>query len=246
VATVHTAFGEEQSGRIRMQELRVIGVPRSGTNLVKYLIENNTDVRCFFNLGWWKHAVIPTFMVQEQIRKTETPTLIMFREPLRQVASFYNFARKGRTAISGAEQFRAFISSPIRMTPDINSIEYHFCTPIEYWTQFYYAATRWTSDNKFFIDLDDLQKDPRILAAVLSEIFSDTQSINPRLPERYLGRNPDRQVSEGWEFEPGTTFDNENREVTLLLTSLSPSEVASILSPHTTALYERLRLDRSP
>jgi len=228
-----------------MRKIRVIGVPRSGTNLVKYLIEINTDVRCFFNLGWWKHAIIPPLMYKQKIMITKIPTIIMFREPVRQIASFYNFASKGRSAMSSACDFRTFIASAIKMTPDKGAIEYCYSTPIDYWNQFYYAAINWNSGNKVFIDLEELQQDPRLIGAVLSKIFSEPrQNINPRLPEKYLGRNVDRPVSEGWGFEAGTTLDDENRNVNLLVNSLPAAEIASILTNRTTVLYERLRSAR--
>ena len=133
------------------------------------------------------------------------------------------------------------------MTPDRNAIEYWFPTPVDYWIQFYYAATRWHSRNKIFIELEDLQKNPHIIAAALLEIFPERREVvNPLLPEKYLGRNADRHVSEGWEFETTTTLDKENQEASLLISSLSPGEVANIRTSHTTALYERLKRERSP
>lgn len=227
-----------------MREVRVIGAPRSGTNVARYLIEANADVKCFFNHGWWKHAIIPPLMSQRQMINDKIPTIIMFREPVRQIVSFYKFARKGRTAMSGADDFRTFISSPVRMTPD-RSIEYQFSSPIEYWNQFYYAALSWKTGKKLFIALEDLQENPRMIAAVLAKFFPETRYVvNQLIPDEYFGRNPDRHFSEGWEYETDTTLDRENQQADLLRSSLSPAEVAAILSTHTTALYECLRAKR--
>jgi hypothetical protein len=229
-----------------MKKVRVIGVPRSGTNLVKYLIETNTDIRCYFNKGWWKHAIIPPLMTQLESIIDEIPTLIMFREPLRQIASFYKFARKGRGAISGSSDFRTFIASPIRMIA-ARDFKYYYGSPVEYWTQYYYAAIEWGSKQKFYVDLEELQVSPSIIGDIVAEIFPQArETINAALPDRYLGRNRDIHVSEAWSYETDTTLDQENQQAALLVQQLSPDDYDKVLNVKVRELYEQLRRDRSP
>jgi hypothetical protein len=228
----------------RSRQVRVIGVPRSGTNLVKYLIENNSDIRCHFNYGWWKHAVIPPVMDRQESIVDDLPTIIVFRDPLIQIASFFKFSSKGPTAISGAADFGAFIKSPIRMTPNRDYIEYYFGAPIEYWKQFYYAALKWRNPRKIFVDLEDLQLDPHLIMAALERDFPGAGDIIPTRPNNYLGRNPDRNLAEHALFEASMSLDHEKQLIFLLIGSLSDSEKAFIRSDDTTLLFDELRKAR--
>jgi hypothetical protein len=226
-----------------MSEIRVIGTPRSGTNLIKYLVESSTDCVCRFNVGWWKHSIIPPLMTLGGTTvPDDLPTVIMFREPSRQVVSFYNFAAKGRTAISGASSFETFIASPIVMTTPGEANRYTFRTPIDYWSQFYYAALEWRHPNKIFIELSDLQAEPDLTLAAMREIFPDRSFASmASLPEQYLGRNGDAPISEAWGYETDTTLQREAEAAEALLASATGDQCSHLAPPFALELYDRLQ-----
>src|ERR1700722_3695001 len=132
--------------------IRVIGPPRSGTNLIKYLIEKHTDLSCWFNYGWWKHAIIPPLMQHDSTVADATPTIIPFRDPVTQMASFYKAARQGRTVLSGGKDLQSFLRSSIEMSTN-EDYKYLYSSPVDYWTQFYFSALNWKMNNRFFFVL---------------------------------------------------------------------------------------------
>lgn len=211
-----------------MSEVRVIGVPRSGTNLAKYLIEAHSETRAYFNVGWWKHGIISPYLSPDRDRHPELPTLVMFREPLEQVASFFNFARKGRTAISGASAWSEFLRSPIVMRSHNASLSYRYASPVEYWMQFYHAALSWSAPVAF-VNLDQLQTDPRLVFSALGGLGLGSAYREPvALPNGYLSRNDDRHVSIGLAFESDTTVDVERSSVRAIIEAMSPEDQALI------------------
>lgn len=226
-------------------KLRVIGVPRSGTNLAKYLIESHTKVRCYFNYGWWKHAPIPPLIqANEPLLKNE-PTIIMFREPVRQIAAFFKLSRGGSAAITGANDIESFVASPIIMKPWEMDMRYHFATPIEYWIQFYYSALEWPNCNKVFIELSELQARPDIIRSALASAFPESRfEFEAVLPDDYIGRNGDAHVSEVWKFETGKDAKKEIAETENLVTVLPESQIDLIRNGRAAELYERLRSQR--
>lgn len=224
-----------------MPQIRVIGTPRSGTNLFKYLVESSTDYVCRFNAGWWKHAIIPPLMAPGETVSDELATVVMFREPARQIASFFNFAAKGRTAISGAGTFDEFIASHIFMATPDGQHRYTFLTPLDYWSQFYYAALEWRHPNKIYIELSDLQAEPALAAAAMRQMFPGQRfGLVPSLPEQYLGRNGDAPISEVWGFEADTTLQKERDAGELLLTSAIAEHNLNMTSPLAREIYDRL------
>ena len=223
-----------------VRTVRVIGAPRSGTNLVKYLMEANTDFRCVFNLGWWKHAVVPPLFDYHQPQTDNTPTVIMFRHPVSQILSFFRFSEKGRSAIYGAAGLAEFIRSPVFMDPP-GVFSYRFSTPVAYWEQYYYAALRWQRPGKFFLSLEALKARPEVLLDLLRTI--DPHCPLPgtvSLPDQYLGRNVDTHIAEASPFEAGTTLEEEDADAEALARTLAPGDLQCIMTGQVRALYAEL------
>lgn len=227
-------------------EMRVIGAPRAGTNLLKYLVETNSDVRCYFNLGWWKHAIVPPYMNPHQTPADQTPTVIMCRDPIRHLVSLYRFSQKGRTAIRGAPTFDAFISSPIYMVPPEQLVQYAYSSPIEYLYQFYYAALKWANEEKLIISLEDLQKDPNLALRALTRLFPNAE-ISPHnvdTPELYLGRNGDSHVTEAWGYDTQYSLTDENSAAETIVGGLTQDQRSEMLPSHLHSVFAEIEACR--
>jgi hypothetical protein len=210
--------------------------------LVKYLVEINTPIKCHFNKGWWKHALISPQPSGHEHQHPEIPTIVMFREPVSQVLSFYKLSARGGKALSGAPTLAEFISSPVHMKHSDGLIEYRFSSPVDYLVQYYHAALAWSFPGKAYVDLSELQCNPEMLRGFLAAHFDET-GIPARLPPpaRYLGRNPDVDFAAGVQFEAGTSLEQENEFSRSLRRQLTPSMIDAIKVPVLMDLYGRLR-----
>lgn len=218
--------------------VRVIGVPRSGTNLAKYLLETHTTLRCVFNHGWWKHAVIPPLFAAGEPLPDATPTLVLFREPVAQMLAFFRFSEKGRAAIYGDSPLDAFLRQPVRTDPP-GGYSYRFASPMAYWQQFYDAALRWDTGTRFFVSLEAVQARPGLLLDIARAIDADcVRNEEIALPEAYLGRNGDAHVSQGFGFESDRA--TEDAEAAAVAVGCTDADRALILGDGVRQLYAEL------
>jgi hypothetical protein len=221
--------------------VRVIGVPRSGTNLVKYLLETHTSLRCRFNHGWWKHAVIPALFEDGQPLRDGTPTIVLFREPLDQMQAFFRFSEKGRAAIYGDTPLPAFLRGPVRTDPP-EGMSYWYPSPVAYWEQYYEAALRWDAPAKHFLSLEALQADPGVLQRLARAIAPDCIHREPfALPQGYVGRNGDAHVADGFGFEAVTSLAREQAEAQATRAAFGADDANLVSTAHVLAVYAELQ-----
>ncbi len=222
-------------------DLRIIGVPRSGTNFIKFLLETGAGLRCSFNVNWWKHAVIPPLMNGSHAQIETIPTIILHREPVKQMVSFYRFSCKGRTAITGNHtNFSLFLRSPIIMKPN-SQLELWFPSPVAYWIQFYAAALSWSA-SRIFVDSDAAQSSTAIIEQNICRLIERKITINADNPNlcRYMGRNPDVPVGPDWSFEDNTTLENEDHATAMALGAITDNDRRFILNAEVQALRAKL------
>lgn len=225
--------------------MRVVGPPRSGTNLVKFLVEVNTPIKCHFNSGWWKHALISPASEGGEDRGVELPTVIMFREPVSQILSFFKLSQLGGKALRGADSLPEFISRPVYTRHADDLVEYRYSSPIDYLIQYYHAALSWSFHAKAYVDLAELRYDPSLLGGFLSSHFGEAASHCAfALPGRYLARNPDVDFALGVEYQPDTTVEVQDEILARLRMQLSASMLDEINDPSLVRLYEQLRSNR--
>lgn len=207
--------------------MRVIGPPRSGTNYFKYIIDNNTTLEARFNVGWWKHAVVPPLMNDGAKVGDTVFSAIMVRDLVDQVVSLWIFCQKGRTAISSsATEFSAFLRDPIQMQP-YKGCSYYFDSPLSYLAQFYWAASG-HHGRKMFFDLKAVTSNPQLIFDALAgtQRFAGLDAPERMaVPEGYLGRNPDRRLSGETVFEPEANRSEEKTIHDAFIDSLSAEDV---------------------
>lgn len=189
--------------------IRIVAPPRSGTNLVKYLIDTNTNVKGVFDLGWWKHA-LPNPMVFKQNKLKAYPTIIMFREVKSQLVSLYKLSLKGANSFIGDNDPNKFINSPVLMRLPDRSLEFFFPSPVDYLIQYYHAMLSLKDNDKFFIQLEDLISNPNIICNLIDKIYPGFKlKSSPTLPSSYFARNPDKEFNSTNCFDFSTTINLE-------------------------------------
>ncbi|HTI49872.1 MAG TPA: hypothetical protein VL475_02935, partial [Planctomycetaceae bacterium] len=73
--------------------VRVMGTPRSGTNLAKYLLERYLGVQIVFDQGFWKHGIFPALMSGREVDHGGLPIVVMSKDPVTQILSWFRLAR---------------------------------------------------------------------------------------------------------------------------------------------------------
>jgi len=191
--------------------VRVIGPPRSGTNLVKYLIEINTNVDCVFDYGYWKHAIPPAHSYHQKLASTITiPTFVMLRNPRDQLTAFYKSAFFGYKVLQANLDPEFFISSPIILSnPDVN-LTYRFSSPVAYLNSYYRSAVKLLSSNTALVLLEDVVLNENLVIHKLSDFVPKLiQFARPHVPEQYLARSSNQRITLDTAFQPYTCLKSE-------------------------------------
>ncbi|MGX8012021.1 hypothetical protein ACVDG8_025180 [Mesorhizobium sp. ORM8.1] len=154
------------SGRSRPEDgaVRVMGTPRSGTNLVKYLVERYLEVPVVFDQGFWKYGIFPALMHGRELHYGDLPIVVVSKDPVSQLLSWYRQARND-TLFKPSRNLAAFLGQPFEVRQDFTEprkMEYRFRTPADYWNQFYFAmdALRRTGVPVHFVRYEELVSVP--------------------------------------------------------------------------------------
>lgn len=157
--------------------IMIAGPFRSGTNLMKYAIERNTNAKCVFNSLWWKHSPVPTLHDNRLHDQPKIPMIVMVREPSAVLKSTYEFFRITRKPIIEDRTFSEYLRSELIVHDRQDrkgAPQYLFPTPVDYWNHFYWSWLTWkaASDSVVFVDMRALTRGPGSVLESISQKFN--------------------------------------------------------------------------
>lgn len=179
--------------------VRVMGTPRSGTNLAKYLIERYLRVPVVFDQGFWKHGIFPALMNGRELQYGELPIVVISRDPVTQILSWYRLARND-TIFRPNGSLSSFLSTPLEVRQDFTEprrMEYRFRTPSDYWNQFYFAmdALGRSGVPVHFVRYENLVSSPALLLHMISHFLGRSPPFDihndVEMPSHALGAGND-------------------------------------------------------
>jgi len=194
--------------------VRVMGTPRSGTNLAKHLIERYLRIPVVFDQGFWKHGIFPALINGRDIDHGNLPIVVMSKDPVSQILSWYRLARND-TIFKPNGNLGSFLKQPFEVRQDFSGprrMEYRFRSPSDYWNQFYFAmeALRRAGAPVHFVSYEQLVSSPATSLHMLSHFLGCVWPFDVRseveLPRHTLDASNDIDQASG----PGderTAFD---------------------------------------
>lgn len=169
----------------------MVGAFRSGTNLMKLLLETNYHVSCVFNRWGWKHALAPTLVTRSGHAHPELPMIVMAKEPVQHNVSLYRHWIRTRPGLVGQRSFSEFVRSEIIVHDNSfggRGPKYLFQTPTDYWNQYYFSYVFWDdmSPKQVFVRVDSLEAHPVQVLAQLAAQFSLRRRVDSdiRIPDK--------------------------------------------------------------
>jgi hypothetical protein len=181
-------------------DVMVVGAFRSGTNLMKHLLEENFRVRCSFNTWGWKHALAPTLLSTSNPGHLfpALPIIVMVKEPVRQNLSLFHHWARTRPRLVGGGTFAEFIRSEFLVHDNSHGgrgPKYLFPTPTDYWNQFYFSYIFWddVAPKLRLVRLEELERGAAPVLENLERSFSLIRrpSFNPVIPRNRVVPTPD-------------------------------------------------------
>lgn len=158
--------------------IKISGPFRSGTNLMKYLLQENYQCSPLFDVGWWKHSLPPCIIINQQEHWLPNfLSIVMVRDPQKFCSSLFTFYQATRPNLIKGKNFSNFIRSEI-IVHDIqhkaSGPKYWYRSPVDYWNSFYHAWLEWENMNQrtVFVNIDSLiQETELILQNLEKKIF---------------------------------------------------------------------------
>ena len=159
--------------------VRVMGTPKSGTNLAKDLVQRYLGIPVVFDQGFWKHGVFPALMNGRELQYGDLPIIVMSKDPVTQLLSWFRFATNDSIFRPNTD-LGSFLTKPFEIRQDFTQpaqMEYRFRTPADYWSQFYFAmeALRRTGAPVHFVCYEQLVSTPALCLSSISR-FLDLSS----------------------------------------------------------------------
>ena len=214
-------------------KLAVLGAMRSGTNLVRRLVEKHWEISAGFSSYGWKHAGVPIFSPDSGLSYPSVPILFVVKNPYASVVSLFRYrmlaiTRGHRVSIEGGETPETFLTSPITVFDSQlpGSPRLRFANPVQYWN-FVYCNLEMLDPGRFRVrglNYEDLLADPERLRVVekLAGLPAAPGAIS--LPAAATGRDTDKAAMRG----DGGAFDASYYRNHIYLEELSPSQIAFI------------------
>ncbi|WP_167480567.1 sulfotransferase domain-containing protein [Mesorhizobium waimense] len=233
VSTVGGSLKQFGDGAVRV---RVMGTPRSGTNLAKYLVERYLKVPVVFDEGFWKHGIFPALMSGRDLQYGELPIVVMSKDPVTQLLSWYRLARNdGIFKPSG--YLSSFLTGPFEIRQDFTEpkqMEYRYRNPSDYWNQFYFAmeALRRTGAPVHFVCYEELASFPASSLNSISRFLDLSSPFDAgsavAMPQHALGASNDIDQA-GSSTENQTPFDPARAELASALARIGWRNAMTIL-----------------
>lgn len=158
----------------KVARVRIMGTPRSGTNLAKHLVETHLGVSVVFDQGFWKHGIFPALMNGRDLGYGDLPIIVMSKDPITQLLSWFRFSRND-SIFRPAKHLGPFLNRPFELKQDFThpKMAYRFRTPADYWNQFYFAmeALRRIGAPVHFVAYEQLVSEPALCLGSISRFL---------------------------------------------------------------------------
>ncbi|OBQ70972.1 hypothetical protein [Mesorhizobium erdmanii] len=215
--------------------VRVMGTPRSGTNLAKHLIERYLEIPVVFDRGFWKHGVFPALMSGREVDHGDLPIVVMSKDPVSQILSWYRLARND-TIFKPNGNLGSFVKDPFDVRQDFTGakrMEYRFRSPADYWNQFYFAmdALRRTGAPVHFVRYEELVSEPALSLHMLSHFLDRPWPFDVRcqveIPRHTLDASND--IDQAADRRDEKIFDRARAELASALARIGWRNASAIL-----------------
>ncbi|MGY6695791.1 MAG: hypothetical protein ACXIUW_07150 [Roseinatronobacter sp.] len=163
--------------------IMVVGTFRSGTNLMKHVLETYFHARVVFSEWFWKHGVPPTALKTPVPR--HVPIITVTKDPVALNESLYAFWRKRRPELDIGRNLSEFVQRPFIVydnTGGLNNPQYLFATPTDYWNQYHFSWTHWAeiAPRHDLVRIEAFQADPAgVLAPIVARIGLRARDAGP-------------------------------------------------------------------
>jgi hypothetical protein len=177
--------------------VKIHGIFRSGTNLAKFMLQQQFECAPAFHLGGHKHLPLPC--IPGTTEHAWTRTVVCVKNPLASLVSLFRYAQRVRFKhFDCGRTWDRFLRRRMVIRIDGSSVwpAYRFADPVDYWNAFYANAFSIPAEHLFILNYEALLRDPALVMDQLAERFPDLTRTNVActLPGNKVSRGTDSQA----------------------------------------------------
>jgi len=238
-----------RSSEADLPKIAVVGALRSGTNFLKYLLEQNFLVCADFDAFGWKHSGVPVLGRNSTLDYPDVPLAYIVKNPYAFAVSLHRYHQRismhgDRVSVSGSEGWSAFLTSPIVISDSqlTASPQMRFANPLQYWNFIYWNLE--TLDQKRFravgFNYEDLIANPETVRRIETAVRLRRRSATLATPGNQMRRLGARAAPASISsYETPERFDPDYYTDRRYLDSYTPEQLAFIRSEVSPWLMER-------
>ncbi|MFC3206402.1 hypothetical protein [Aquamicrobium soli] len=176
-----------------MKVFKLYGLFRSGTNLLKLLIEQNMEATCRVNIGGHKHLYTPINFGNDGYEPPSEDILVCVKDPYANMHSLFKYAHTvDFQHFQCDSNWDAFLRS--RFVVSLNTQPkvpgFLFRTPVDYWNSHYFHMLSLPEARTMIIRYEDVLSNPGEVLQRIASRFPAANLTNEaiKLPWRRLRR----------------------------------------------------------
>lgn len=178
-------------------------LPRSGSNLLKALIEKNYEAEILINKMIWKHGIYQISFFDNQTTELNLDVLVTVKNPFAQLYSLWKLSQEdGQDSVKMRyDSFDDFLTNPYVHTQtlgDYKSPEFKFKNPIEYYNtvNWHYTHLNLNFRKNYIFRYEDLIGNPEYQLEQFSKVSKIKRiSVDFYFPESKMNRLWDGQTN---------------------------------------------------
>lgn len=187
---------------------KIYGLFRSGTNLLRHLVEEHLDARCDINEGGHKHLFTPQNWTAHGYVPQPVDMLVCVKDPYAAMESLFRYAQSVKFRhFRCAQEWEEFLHSRFVVAIDRQPQPpaFRFRDPVDYWNAVYYHMVSVADRPLTIVRYEDMLADPDRVLAEIGERHGVAKTGTAVLPARQMKKMTEQRPDDpftGEAFDP--------------------------------------------
>lgn len=194
------------------KSIAILGLPRSGTNFLRSVLEWNFFCNVEQNAYCWKHGFFPIVSTNSLFKQASLDLVFVTRNPFHAIHSLFSYYSKNGNNLIASQPFKAFLRSRIILhdSSQPSSPQYRFKNPVELWNDlnWNFASIKRNDAAQVHARYEDLMNAPEpTISRIASALNLNSKSDGIAIPSRRVRNMPARQATGKNFYVTNTMFD---------------------------------------
>ena len=197
-----------------MKDISVLGMFRSGTNVVRTILEWNYDCRVVYNVHGWKHGFFPIIAEQSKLKYQQIDFVHATKSPFSSIESLYRYYTTNGKNLTASREWKDFLRGRLIVYDSFqpHCPQYRFANPVDFWNSINWnlASVTLPTIRYIHVQYEDLLNSPEEVARRIAErllLTAKPSATQFRMPMNRLRNMGDGPREKDEEYVTAVPFD---------------------------------------